>query len=130
MKIASNATIVSQSLGTVKVEHTTAQQIRCTARQDMPAYGIKAGETFYLTRSSKDNGEYYVTRFDTDGARWQCSCPSHKPCRHMKAVNAVLAIRRAAIQAKPAQVVVDAERIIAEKQTRDAMSRYQYGYHD
>ncbi len=86
---------------TIKVEFTEARLIRCTDRQTK--------ETYYLARSSKNNGTYYFVTFSHGSARWQCTCPSYRQCSHVNVVNAALAQRRAAIAAKmgpQAQAVV------------------------
>jgi hypothetical protein len=79
------ATIATQK--TVRIEHCDAATIRCTANQDMPEYGIEAGEVFYLVRSSKNDGSYYVARWSADLMTWQDTCPSRIPCRHTKLVS-------------------------------------------
>lgn len=73
---------------TIKVEYTEQEMIRCVARVDMPEYGLKVGDVFYLARSSKNDGQYYVCRFDDRAASWFCGCPARKPCRHEKAAGA------------------------------------------
>ena len=64
---------------TVHIDYTTATTIRCVARVDMPEYGIKQGDVFYLARSSKNDGTYYVQTWDYANIAWQCSCPAGSP---------------------------------------------------
>jgi len=45
-------TLTSTTIKTVTVEHTQARRIRCTARIDMPEYGLVAGQRFHLVRVS------------------------------------------------------------------------------
>jgi hypothetical protein len=79
------ATIVK----TVKLEFVTAPLIRCQAKKDMPEVGILAGSIFYLVRSSKDNGEYYISTWNYERMMWQDTCPATiSNCRHNRAVSA------------------------------------------
>jgi len=54
-------------------------------------------EIFYMVASDSEAGVFYQVRFNTSAARWECDCPSSYPCKHVRAVNEVLAIRRARI---------------------------------
>ncbi len=75
---------------TVHIEGTQAATIRCTARVDQPEYGIKAGDVFYLTRSSKNDGTYYICTWNYTAIAWQCSCPATiQKCRHIRTVSAL-----------------------------------------
>jgi hypothetical protein len=80
-----NATLTT--IKTVKVEYTEAQTIRIVAKVDMPEYGLTEGQCFYAVRSSKNDGTYYLVTWNFDRMKWDCRCPSYKPCRHEKAVN-------------------------------------------
>jgi len=40
---------------------------------------------------------FYQVKFNHSAARWECQCPSAYPCKHVRAVNEILAIRRARI---------------------------------
>lgn len=71
----------------VHITWTTAPRVRMTANIDFPEYNIKTGETFYLVRSSKDDGTYYIVTWNAIKMTWDCRCPATKPCRHMKLVN-------------------------------------------
>jgi len=71
------------------------KMLQCTARQDMTIQGqngasvtLKQGEKFTLVRSdSLGDGWFYVVR-QVSGEK-KCSCPSHKPCKHEKAVKTI-----------------------------------------
>ncbi|MBO0790000.1 MAG: hypothetical protein J2P36_03495 [Ktedonobacteraceae bacterium] len=103
---------------TVKVTFTEQESIRCVARQDMPEYGIKAGDIFYLSRSSRDNGDYYITRYDEKAACWFCSCPSRKPCRHEKNAGQAAHARRVRLQQLAAKAVLPSQVAQAARTTR------------
>jgi hypothetical protein len=89
------AVAIAEKTITVNVTHTDAQYIRCTARVDITigSIEIKVGTVFYLTRSSKNDGTYYLTFFSEVKSSWDCSCPAFKPCRHIKIVNVALKVR-------------------------------------
>jgi hypothetical protein len=81
----------------VKIDFIAAEtkMLQCTARKDMVIEGengasvtLKAGEEFTLVRSdSLGEGWFYIVR-QVSGEK-KCSCPSHKPCKHEKAVQTV-----------------------------------------
>lgn len=79
---------IATAIKTVKIEYTDAPIIRCVARQDMPEFGMLEGSCFYLARSSKNDGTYYLLTWDYERIQFHCSCPATKLCRHMKLVNA------------------------------------------
>ena len=70
-------------------EITSAAIYRCTCKS--------SHEVFYMVASDTEAGVFYQVRFNTSAARWECQCPSAYPCKHVRAVNEVLAIRRARI---------------------------------
>ena len=70
-------------------EITSAAIYRCTCKT--------SHEVFYMVASDSEAGAFYQVRFNTSAARWECQCPSAYPCKHVRAVNEVLAIRRARI---------------------------------
>ncbi len=72
---------------TIKIEYTEAQTIRCVARRDIPEANIKEGQVIYLTRSSKNDGTYYIATWNYAEMRWDCRCPATKPCRHNKLIS-------------------------------------------
>lgn len=81
-------TTATTTTQTIHISHANAQPlIRCTARQDLSEFGIRKGETFNLARSSKNDGTYYIVRFDEWAGCYRCSCPARKPCRHEKAAS-------------------------------------------
>ncbi len=55
--------------------------LRARASADIPAVGLKAGESFYLAR----DGEHYRA-VKWDRVRWVCSC-GQGACEHKLAVN-------------------------------------------
>lgn len=102
---------------TVVIEWTNAPLIRMSANVDMPEYGIKADQTFYLSRSSKNDGTYYIATWDYNETCWMCRCPARKPCKHMRLINAdchkLAATRKAAKLERAA-------RLAAQKQAQEA----------
>jgi len=54
-------------------------------------------EIFYTVKSDTQADVWYTVRFNRPALQWQCSCPATKPCKHERAVNAVLRERRAHI---------------------------------
>lgn len=73
---------------TVQIGYTEAQTIRCVARKDMPEYGLLEGQVFYCSRSSKNDGTYYLATWNFERITWDCRCPAIKPCRHEKLIKA------------------------------------------
>jgi hypothetical protein len=71
------------AITTIKIEYTEAATIRCVARKDLPELGIKEGSCFYLARSSKNDGTYYIAIWNYAEMTWDCRCPATKPCYHM-----------------------------------------------
>lgn len=43
-------------------------------------------EVFYMVKSDSSE-EYYRLTWNESAARYQCSCPATKPCKHMRAVS-------------------------------------------
>jgi len=56
------------------------------------------GAKFYLVKSDSQENTYYEVRWQVN--EWRCNCPATKPCKHERAVNEVLKIRRAALAAQ------------------------------
>lgn len=84
---------VSKSVleATILVEYTTAQVIKCKARETFTKgrVTVKYGSEFFLVQSSKFAGRYYVVVWSVERSSWQCSC--HCVCSnsaHIKIVNA------------------------------------------
>ena len=69
-------------------EITAAAIYRCTNKVTK--------EVFYMVKSDSSDAWYQV-RFDTRRAAWTCQCPSKHPCKHERAVQDVLKIRRTRI---------------------------------
>src|SRR5579872_3956375 len=74
---------------TTKTEIKSAAIYRCTCKT--------SHEVFYMVASDSEAGMFYQVRFNASAARWECQCPSAYPCKHVRAVNEILAIRRARI---------------------------------
>jgi SWIM zinc finger len=72
-----------------KTEIKSAALYRCTCKT--------THEVFYMVASDSEAGVFYQVKFNHSAARWECNCPSSYPCKHVRAVNEVLAIRRARI---------------------------------
>lgn len=77
---------------TIKVTHISEEQkvIRCTARVDMPEYGINAGDVFFLSRASEKD-TFYVVVWSKEENKWNCGHPTSKkakPCTHVNEVSA------------------------------------------
>ncbi len=66
-------------------EINSAAICRCTDKQTK--------EVFYLVKSDSSD-EWYQVRFDHSCLAWTCRCPATKPCKHERAVQEVLKIRR------------------------------------
>lgn len=90
-RLTANQKAVPQQDATIGIEHTDAPIIRCTARKAFTVgnAGIKAGETFYLVRSVRRAGRYYVVHFSDERHCWQCSCGANcKQHEHITAAKA------------------------------------------
>lgn len=49
---------------------------------------VKAtGEIFYLIESDTHKGTYYHLTWNEQACRWDCHCPSTKPCKHERALS-------------------------------------------
>jgi hypothetical protein len=81
---------------------------RCTDKQTT--------EVFYLIKSDTEEGVWYEIRFDHTHLAWSCTCPAIKPCKHERAVQQVLAIRRERIAA---QMGGEMPAIVAEMQAEE-----------
>ena|SRR2546429_2427003 len=68
---------------TVYISGTAAKIIPCTANKDFQVGNsqVKAGEKFYLVRSERRAGRYYVTHFCEARNAYACSCGAHT-CEH------------------------------------------------
>ena len=54
-------------------------------------------EVFYVVKSDTQENVWYTVRWNNEALAWQCGCPATKPCKHERAVQEVLKIRRATI---------------------------------
>lgn len=98
------ATAVATTITAVHIDWTKAPKIRMTAKVDMPEYGLKAEQVFYLVRSSANNGDYYIVVWSYDEKQWNCPCkhsverPNARPCRHRRLVSVDCKARKEAKQ--------------------------------
>src|SRR5581483_9342713 len=89
----------------VNITWTRAAKVRMTANVDMPEYGLKAQQVFYLVRSSADNNDYYLLVWDYAEVKWDCPCkhsverPQARTCRHRRLVSADCRARKEAKKA-------------------------------
>lgn len=89
----------------VRVE-MQAEHAVCVAREDLPAYGIKAGETFHLYASSYA-GYAYIVREGVGGRECSCIGFSFKhTCKHCNAVNSIEVARYYARKGEAAGTLV------------------------
>jgi hypothetical protein len=51
-------------------------------------------EHYYVVKSDTQENVWYTVRWNNAACEWQCNCPSYKPCKHERAVQEVLKIRR------------------------------------
>ncbi len=56
-------------------------------------------ETFYVVKSDSSDTTWYTVRWNNERSMWCCNCPATQPCKHCRAVNQVLRLRRATIAA-------------------------------
>lgn len=71
----------------IQQEHVT-----CTARVDMPEYGIKRGEMFHLVACGSYPGYAYIVTWDAAWNKHACSCKSYQfrhACQDADLVNEV-----------------------------------------
>jgi len=61
----------------------TAKLMKFTARQDFTVGNcqVKAGETCFAVQSGRRPGRFYIVRFNTERATYQCSCGANT-CEH------------------------------------------------
>jgi hypothetical protein len=77
------AKAMPQQEATILVEGTDAKIIKCTARKAFTVgnSSIKENETFFLVRSERRAGRYYVVHFCEGRSTYQCSCGANC-CEH------------------------------------------------
>ena len=55
-------------------------------------------ETFYVVKSDSSDTTWYTVRWNHERLMWCCNCPARcNGCKHQKAVNEVLKVRRATV---------------------------------
>ena len=55
-------------------------------------------EVFYVVQSDSDPNTWYTVRWNNQSLMWQDNCPARcADCKHVRAVNEVLRVRRATI---------------------------------
>jgi hypothetical protein len=106
---------------TVHLDWTTAPKVRMTAKIDMPEYGLVAGQTFYLVRSSENTGLYYILTWNYVDIKWTCPCkhsvsrPTARPCRHRRLVSDDCKERREARKAQSEALHEQIDTFLANK---------------
>lgn len=91
---------MAQATKTRKATEIAAAAIyRCTDKE--------TNEVFYMVKSDSEDLYYKLT---WNGTQWACPCKSHKPCKHQRAVNEVIAARNAA-----KEVAAEIAELIAEE---------------
>jgi len=57
-------------------------------------------ETFYVVKSDSSDTTWYQVRWNNERLMWCCNCPARcSGCKHTRAVNEILKVRRATIAA-------------------------------
>lgn len=84
-----------------KTEIQSAAIYRCTDKH--------SHEVFYMVKSDSSDDYYRLT---WNGTEWHCNCPATKPCKHMRAVNEVIAARNQQEKAK-AEIFIDRAKVNA-----------------
>jgi hypothetical protein len=110
-----NVKAVPQVESTISIEHTTAPLIKCTAKVAFTLGNAKVevGETFFLVKSVRRAGRYYVVHFSSERRAWQCSCGAnctkheHTKAAQQHVVDHVVKPRIEAIMATTQPVVVE-----------------------
>jgi len=77
---------------------TTRKQTEITQASVARGVDKQTHEVFYVVRSDTDELVWYTVRWNNEALRWQDNCPAHSAdCKHVRAVNEVLRVRRATI---------------------------------
>ena len=78
-----SAKALPQVESTMLIEGPDAKIIKCKARKAFTVgnASVKEGETFFLVRSERRVGRYYVVHFSEDRNTYQCSCGANC-CEH------------------------------------------------
>jgi hypothetical protein len=83
-------------------------------------------QVMYLVQSDSHPNTYYRVQFSNQSLTWQCECPSRKPCKHERAVQEVLKLRRQRIaEAMGPEAVVAVARIQREDDRRQGRAEQQ-----
>lgn len=112
---------------TVHITWTCAAKVRMTAKIEMPEYGLKAEQVFYLVRSSANDGTYYLLVWNYAESKWTCPCkhsverPNAKQCRHRRLVSADCKAHQEARKAAATRIE-QALDILKEEDRRAAVS--------
>jgi len=79
-------------------------------------------ETFYVVQSDTQANTWYTVRWNNERLMWEDNCPaSCQQCKHVRAVNQVLAVRRATIAlAMGGQVPAIVAKLQRDEDTRQA----------
>ncbi len=100
---------------TTLIPCTAAGAMSFQSEDETRTLSIKAGQRFYLARSESCPNWFYVISLVTrrGESAWRCACPAHKPCKHERNAQPVIA----------AHAQADAERVRAfeEAYTREAL---------
>lgn len=95
---------------------TTTKQTEITSASVARGVDKQTHEVFYVVKSDSQANTWYEVRWNAQALAWQCRCPSHKPCKHERAVNEVLKLRRARIAA---EIGGDTPAIVARMQAAE-----------
>lgn len=91
-------------------------------------------EVFYLVKSDSQADTWYAVRWNAQATAWQCSCPATKPCKHERAVQEVLKLRRQRIAAQMggnvpaivATIQAEEDKRVSQVQVEPRLSREEY----
>src|SRR5260221_12352480 len=79
--------------------------MKATTKSEIQSASVARGtdkqthEVFYVVKSDTQENVWYTVRWNNEALAWQCGCPATKPCKHERAVQEVLKLRRARIAA-------------------------------
>jgi hypothetical protein len=122
-----------EPIRTVHITWTCAPKIRMTARVDMPEYGLKKDQVFYLVRASADDGTYYLLTWSCDEKQWQCPCkwsterPLAHQCRHRRLVSADCKARKEARKQAAQRLHQAIDTFLAKERKEQATPHYGEG---
>lgn len=54
-------------------------------------------QVFYVVKSDSAPNTWYQVTWSDERTAWECDCPSHTECKHRRAVQEILKLRRASI---------------------------------